>query len=113
MWPVAVAGVRFSDARWLMRPRDASPCVAAVPARRVRDDRGSTRQVLATASSRELTSRKLRRLADRSVAEFSANDDDWIEGWNENPDPHLWLKTIVAILDSLASDCNPIQRLRK
>ena len=48
------------------------------------------------------TSRKLRRSAHRSVTEFEADIRDWIEHWNENPQPLAWTKTAEEILESLA-----------
>jgi transposase len=56
----------------------------------------------------ELTARKLRRGAHRSVAELNADINDWIDHWNENPSPYVWVKTTEEILDSLATYCNKI-----
>jgi transposase len=56
----------------------------------------------------ELTARKLRRGAHRSVAELNADINDWIDHWNENPTPYVWVKTTEEILDSLATYCNKI-----
>ena len=49
----------------------------------------------------ELTRKKLQRSAHRSVAELTADLDDWIAQWNDNPQPFLWHKTADQILDSL------------
>jgi transposase len=47
----------------------------------------------------ELTARKLRRGAHRSVKELNADIRDWIEHCNENPNPHSWTKTADQILE--------------
>jgi transposase len=49
----------------------------------------------------ELTRKKLQRSAHRSVAELTADLDDWIAQWNDNPQPFVWHKTADQILDSL------------
>jgi transposase len=51
----------------------------------------------------ELTNRKLRRSAPRSVAELEADLKAWIQAWNEDPKPLVWTKTADEILDNLAS----------
>jgi transposase len=51
----------------------------------------------------ELTNRKLRRSAHRSVAELEADLTAWIAAWNEAPRPFVWTKTADEILDNLAS----------
>jgi transposase len=50
----------------------------------------------------ELTTRKLRRSAHRSVAELEADLRAWIDAWNQDPRPFVWTKTADEILDSLA-----------
>jgi len=50
----------------------------------------------------ELTNRKLRRSAHRSVAELEADIRAWIQAWNEDPKPFMWTKTADEILESLA-----------
>jgi transposase len=50
----------------------------------------------------ELTNRKLRRSAHRSVAELEADLRAWIDAWNEDPKPFVWTKTADEILDNLA-----------
>jgi len=50
----------------------------------------------------ELTTRKLRRSAHRSVAELEADLDAWITAWNQDPKPFVWTKTADEILDNLA-----------
>jgi len=50
----------------------------------------------------ELTTRKLRRSAHRSVAELEADINAWIQAWNDDPKPFVWTKTADQILDTLA-----------
>jgi transposase len=50
----------------------------------------------------ELTNRKLRRSAHRSVAELEADVRAWIAAWNDDPKPFVWTKTADEILDNLA-----------
>ena len=56
----------------------------------------------------ELSARKLRRGTHRSVAELNADIEDWVEHWNEDPKPYVWVKSAEEILDSLARYCNTI-----
>ena len=44
----------------------------------------------------------------RSVAELNTDIEDWVEHWNENPKPYVWVKTADEILDKLAGYCNTI-----
>jgi hypothetical protein len=41
----------------------------------------------------ELTNRKLRRCAHRSVTELEADISKWITEWNKDPKPFVWTKT--------------------
>jgi transposase len=50
----------------------------------------------------ELTTRKLRRSAHRSVAELEADIRAWTAAWNEDPKPFVWTKTADEILENLA-----------
>jgi transposase len=50
----------------------------------------------------ELTNRKLRRSAHRSVAELEADLTAWIAAGNEDPKPFVWTKTADQILANLA-----------
>ena len=50
----------------------------------------------------ELTNRKLRRSAHRSVRELEAGIQAWIQAWNDNPRPFVWTKTADQILESIA-----------
>ncbi|WP_103338068.1 IS630 family transposase [Amycolatopsis sp. CA-126428] len=56
----------------------------------------------------ELTNRKLRRSAHRSVAELEADVEAWIGAWNDDPKPFVWTKTADQILDTLAAYCQRI-----
>ena len=50
----------------------------------------------------ELTTKKLRRGAHRSVRHLNDDVRAWIDGWNDNPRPFVWTKTADQILDSIA-----------
>jgi transposase len=56
----------------------------------------------------ELTSRKLRRSAHRSVTELEADLRKWISEWNKDPRPFVWAKTADEILGTLAAYCQRI-----
>ena len=56
----------------------------------------------------ELTTRKLRRSAHRSVTELEADIRKWITEWNKNPRPFVWTKTAEEILETLATYCQRI-----
>lgn len=56
----------------------------------------------------ELTSKKLRRGAHRSVRQLNADIRHWIETWNQNPRPYVWTKTAEEILESIARNCTRI-----
>ena len=60
----------------------------------------------------ELTTKKLRRGAHRSVRELNADIRAWIDGWNENPRPFVWTKTADQILESIARYCDRINESR-
>jgi transposase len=47
----------------------------------------------------ELTNRKLRRSAHRSVTELEAGIRKWIIEWNQDPKPFVWTKTANKILE--------------
>ncbi len=47
-----------------------------------------------------------------SVNELNADIEDWIEHWNENPNPDLWTKTAEEILDNLAGYRNTVDDSR-
>jgi hypothetical protein len=56
----------------------------------------------------ELTRRKLRRSAHRSVTELEADIRKWISEWNKDPRPFIWTKTADEILETLAAYCERI-----
>jgi transposase len=56
----------------------------------------------------ELTTRKLRRSAHRSVAALEADLRAWVQAWNDDPRPFVWTKTADEILDNLARYLNRI-----
>jgi transposase len=56
----------------------------------------------------ELTTKKLRRAAHRSVRQLNNDIRAWIENWNQAPKPFVWTKTADQILDSIARYCNRI-----
>jgi transposase len=53
----------------------------------------------------ELTNRKLRRSAHRSITELETDVRKWINAWNTDPKPFVWTKTADQILDTLAAYC--------
>jgi transposase len=60
----------------------------------------------------ELTSKKLRRGAHRSVRDLNADIRAWIETWNHDPKPYIWTKTADQILESIATYCTRINESR-
>jgi transposase len=60
----------------------------------------------------ELTTKKLRRGAHRSVRDLNADIRAWIEAWNEHPRPFVWTKTADQILESIARYCTRINESR-
>lgn len=56
----------------------------------------------------ELSARKLRRGVHRSVAELNADIEDWVERWNESPEPYVWTKSADEIFEALAAYCTTI-----
>jgi transposase len=56
----------------------------------------------------ELTSRKLRRSAHRSVTELEADIRKRINEWNKDPRPFAWTKSADDILETLAGYCQRI-----
>jgi transposase len=53
----------------------------------------------------ELTTKKLRRGAHRSVRQLNADIRAWIDTWNEDPKPYVWTKTADQILESISRYC--------
>jgi transposase len=60
----------------------------------------------------ELTNKKLRRGAHRSVQAPNTDIRDWVTTWNQNPRPFVWTKTADEILDSIARYCTRINESR-
>jgi transposase len=60
----------------------------------------------------ELTTKKLRRGAHRSVRALNADIRAWIDTWNDDPRPFVWTKTADQILDSIARYCTRINESR-
>ncbi len=56
----------------------------------------------------ELTNKKLKRSAHKSVRELNTDIRAWIAHWNEHPRPYVWTKTADQILDSLTRYCQRI-----
>jgi transposase len=56
----------------------------------------------------ELTGRKLRRSAHRSVTELENDIRKWINEWNKAPRPFMWTKTADEILETIAAYCQRI-----
>jgi transposase len=56
----------------------------------------------------ELTTRKLRWSAHRSVTELENDIRKWINEWNKNPRPFTWTKSADEILETLAAYCGLI-----
>src|SRR5215210_2839828 len=56
----------------------------------------------------ELTSKLLQRSTHRSTRQLNADIRAWMESWNDNPRPFVWIKTADEILNSIARYCNRI-----
>ena len=56
----------------------------------------------------ELTTKKLKRGAHRSVRQLNTDIRAWIDTWNDNPKPFIWTKTADQILDSISRYCTRI-----
>jgi hypothetical protein len=56
----------------------------------------------------ELTNRKLRRSAHRSIIQLEADIRKWINEWNKDPRPFVLTKTAYEILETLAAYCERI-----
>lgn len=53
----------------------------------------------------ELTNKKLRRSAHRTIGHLADDIIAWAETWNDNPRPFVWRKTADEILQNLARYC--------
>jgi transposase len=56
----------------------------------------------------ELTTKKLRRSAHRSVPALNKDIRAWIKTWNDDPRPYVWTKTADQILESITRYCTTI-----
>ena len=56
----------------------------------------------------EITTKMLRRGVHRSVADLETDIRSWLDHWNENPRPYVWVKTADEILTNLAKYCERI-----
>jgi transposase len=56
----------------------------------------------------ELTNRKLRRSAHRSVTGLETDIRKWTSEWNKDPKSFVWTKTADEILETLAAYCRPV-----
>jgi len=56
----------------------------------------------------ELTTKKIKRGAHRSVPELERDIKDWVKTWNENPRPYVWVKNGGSDPASLARYCTRI-----
>jgi transposase len=56
----------------------------------------------------ELTTKKLRRSAHRSVPALNKDIRAWIDTWNDDPRPYVWTKTADQILESITRYCTTI-----
>jgi transposase len=56
----------------------------------------------------ELTTKKLQRSTHRSVRALNTDIRNWIQTWNNNPKPYVWVKTADEILASVANYCKRI-----
>lgn len=60
----------------------------------------------------ELTTKKLRRGTHTSVRQLNEDIRAWIDTWNDNPRPYVWVKTADQILASIANYCTRINDSR-
>ena len=60
----------------------------------------------------ELTTKKLRRGAHRSVRDLNAEIRAWMKTWNDDPKPYVWTKTADQILESITRYCTRINESR-
>ena len=56
----------------------------------------------------ELTTKKIKRGAHTNVPNLEKDIREWIELWNQNPRPYVWVKTADQILASIARYCERI-----
>jgi transposase len=56
----------------------------------------------------EITTKMLRRGVHRSVGDLEADIRSWLDNWNQDPRPYVWVKTADEILTNLARYCERI-----
>jgi transposase len=56
----------------------------------------------------ELTTKKLQRSTHRSVRALNADVRGWINTWNNDPKPYVWVKTADKILANIGNYCQKI-----
>ena len=59
----------------------------------------------------ELATKKIKRGSHMSVRALESDIKGWIEHWNENPRPYVWVKTADQILASIARYCERISAI--
>lgn len=59
----------------------------------------------------ELATKKIKRGSHMSVRALERDIKEWIEHWNENPRPYVWVKTADQILASIARYCERISAI--
>lgn len=55
-----------------------------------------------------LTTKKLQRSAHDSVAALANDIRDWVDTWNDDPEPFVWHKTADEILERLGRYCTAV-----
>ena len=107
---------RAPRARQLHHPQDAGDPEMAARAPSLRPalhpDLASSWLNLVERWFAELTTKKLRRGAHRSVRDLNTDIRAWIETWNDDPKPYVWTKTADQILESIATYCTRINDSR-
>ena len=93
-----------------LQPACSTPAVSRrMPTRRVANCQKAVGfQNLVARWFAELTNRKLRRSAHRSVTELETDIRKWITEWNKDLKPFVWTKTADEILETLAAYCGLI-----
>ena len=56
----------------------------------------------------ELSTKKIKRGAHTSAKSLEADIRDWIEHWNDDPRPYVWVKTADQILEALVRYCQKV-----
>ena len=61
---------------------------------------------------RELTTKRIRRDAFASVPELVAAIEEFLEAWNEDPQPFVWRASVDSILDKLSGCRQTLERIQ-